>query len=57
MSEETKEPLYKVVAIEFATGKERIMAENKTLKNAAAFVSMAIARRGVETEFYRTDLQ
>ena len=32
----------------------RVMATRKTAENAEAFINMAIARRGVETHFYKT---
>lgn len=45
--------LFDVVAVKISTGKvSSILAEGKTERNAEAIVSMAVARRGVTTEFY-----
>lgn len=44
--------LYDVVAVNIKTTKVRLMAENKTERNAEAIVNMAIMRRGVEEEFF-----
>jgi len=45
--------MFNVVAVNIATGEERTIAENKTEANAEAIVSMAVARRGVEEEFFK----
>lgn len=55
MPDTSPEPLYNVVAINIATGEKRLLAENKTLRNAEAIVAMAVMRRGVETECYATE--
>jgi hypothetical protein len=44
--------LYDVVAVNMATHKVRLLAENKTESNADAVVSMAVARRGCDEEFF-----
>jgi hypothetical protein len=44
---------YIVVAVNIESGAERIIAEDKTKENAEAIVMMAVARLGVETEFFR----
>lgn len=44
--------LYDVVAINIATGKVRLLAENKSEANAEAIVKMAVMRRGVDEECY-----
>lgn len=45
--------LYDVVAVGIATGKvESIFGERKTLRDAEAIVMMAVARRGVDEQFY-----
>lgn len=49
------ETLYNVVAVRIANGERRLIAENKTERNAEAIVMMAIARRGVDEEFYMTE--
>lgn len=47
------ERLYDVFAVNIATGKERVMsAQPLTEENAEAFIKIAIARRGVDEEFY-----
>ena len=45
--------LFDVIAVEIATGKKRIIAENKTEEDAEAIVMMAVMRRGVEEEFFK----
>ena len=50
---ETKQ-MFDVVAVNIDTGKERLLAENKTERNADAIVKMAIIRRGFEEEFFKT---
>jgi len=49
-----KERLFNVVAVNIKTGKERILAEGKTERNAEAIVAMAVMRRGVDEEFYKS---
>lgn len=44
---------YDVIAVNIRTGETRVIAEEKTLANAEATVSMAVVRRGVETEFFK----
>lgn len=44
---------YDVVAVNLVTKKKRTLATDKTETNADAIVSMAVARRGVETEFFK----
>lgn len=46
--------LFDVVAVNLTTGAERTIATGKTEKNAEAIVSMAVTRRGVEVEFFKT---
>jgi hypothetical protein len=46
-------PLYDVVAVNTATGAERTMATGKTREDADAIVAMAVARRGVDEEFFK----
>lgn len=41
-----------VVAVNLETRNVRIISANKTRENAEAIVSMAVARRGVEEEFF-----
>ena len=43
---------YDVVAVSIATGRVRLIADDLTEPNADAVVRMAIARRGVENEYY-----
>lgn len=49
----TEEHLFDVVAVSLATGATRVIAERKTERNAEAIINMAVARRGVEEEFYK----
>ncbi len=46
--------LYDVIAVHMETGAERLIASAKTERNADAIECMAVMRRGVETEFYKT---
>lgn len=46
------EDLYDVVAVDIQNKTVRLMAHEKTSKNAEAIILIAIARRGVEKEFY-----
>jgi len=46
------ETLFDVVAINVETQAVRMLAESKTKPNAEAIVNMAIARRGLDVEFY-----
>lgn len=48
------EQLYDVVAVNIETSAERFIAQGKTLENAEAIVEMAVARRGVDEEFFKT---
>lgn len=48
-----KEPLFNVVAVNNATGDERLIAERKTEMNAEAIVHMAVMRRGCDEEFFK----
>lgn len=45
--------LYRVVAVRYDTGTRRILATDKTLQNADAIIQMAVARRGVDEEYYK----
>lgn len=45
--------LFDVVAITIKTGERRLLAESKDAPNADAIMMMAIARRGIDTEFYK----
>jgi len=44
--------MFDVVAVNFHTGVVRLMAENKSERNADAVVKMAVMRRGVDEEFF-----
>jgi hypothetical protein len=44
--------LYDVVSVDDKTNAVRVIAQNKTLRNADAIVQMAVMRRGVEGCFY-----
>lgn len=44
--------MFDVIAVSIKTGKVRLMAENKSERNADAIVMMAVARRGVDEEFF-----
>lgn len=46
--------LYDVLAVNMKTHKVRIIGEKKTLPNANAIEIMAVARRGVNEEFFTT---
>lgn len=48
------EPLFDVVAVNMQTGAERHIDTRKTERNAEAIVSIAVIRRGVEEEFFKT---
>lgn len=43
---------FDVVAVGLETNKVRLIAENKSERNAEAIVMMAVGRRGVEEEFF-----
>lgn len=43
-----------VLAVNLATKAVRIIAADKTDRNAAAIIDMAVARRGVDEEFFTT---
>ena len=45
---------FDVVAVNITTSKVRLLAEDKTERNAEAIELMAISRNGVETEFFAT---
>jgi hypothetical protein len=45
--------LFDVIAVNIKTGERRMMDTNKTEANAEAFIMIAIARRGLDTEFYK----
>lgn len=45
--------LYDVIATNIQTGAIRVMDRNKTKENAEAFIYFAVARRGVDIEFYK----
>jgi hypothetical protein len=47
-------PLFDVVAVDLTTNAERVMERGLTHKNAEAYVMMAVMRRGVEDEFFKT---
>lgn len=47
--------LFNVIAINIKTRGRRILAELKTEDNAKAIVEMAVIRRGVEEEFFKTE--
>jgi hypothetical protein len=44
--------LYDVVAVDMKTNKVRLLAENKTERNADAVVNMAVARMGCDEELF-----
>ena len=44
--------MFDVVAVSIEARTVRLLAQNKSERNADAIVSMAIARRGVDTEFF-----
>lgn len=48
-------PLFNVYAVSLKDGSRRLMAENKTERNAEAIVTMAVIRRGVEDEIFVTE--
>ena len=43
---------YDVVAVHMNTNTVRLIAENKSERNAEAIVMMAVGRRGVDEEFF-----
>lgn len=47
-----KEQKYDVVAVNLVTRQVRFMARSKSLRAAEAIVDMAVARRGVDKEFF-----
>jgi len=53
---DTTTPLFNVIAIPTANagGAVRTIATNATKEDAEAIVAMAVARRGIETECYKT---
>lgn len=44
--------MFDVIAVRIDTQKVRLIAENKTERNAEAIVKMAVMRRGVDVEFF-----
>lgn len=46
------EPFYDVVAVRVDDSAQRMIAERKTLENAEAILRMAVARRGVDDEYF-----
>lgn len=52
MTEETK--MYDVIAVDMTTHIVRLVAENKTEKNADAIENMALLRNGCDDEFFET---
>lgn len=46
------ERLYDVIAVRYDDGSKRLIAENKTRRNAEAIEEMAVIRRGVEEEYF-----
>jgi hypothetical protein len=50
----TKEPIFDVVAVNLETGVERHLATGKTERNAEAILKMAVMRRGVDEEIFKT---
>ena len=45
--------MFDVVAVNLDTKEERVIAANKTEKDAEAIISMAVMRRGVDKEFFK----
>jgi hypothetical protein len=54
-SEKIAEKLFDVIAVNIKTLAERIMETRLTKLDAEAFVKIAVFRRGVEEEFYKTE--
>lgn len=48
---------YDVIAVDLKTLEERVIAEDKSADDADAIVAMAVIRRGVEKEFFKTKLR
>ena len=46
--------MYDVIAVNMATRKVRMLAENKTERNTEAIVMMAVARLNCDEEFFTT---
>ncbi len=44
--------MFDIIAVSLATNVVRIIAENKTERNAEAIVNMAVMRRGTSEEFF-----
>ena len=44
---------YDVVAISLTTGARRIMERRLTKQDADAYIAMAVARRGMDDEFFK----
>jgi hypothetical protein len=53
MSQPETTPLFDVIAVNLKTQAYRFMATRQTQANAEAVMNMAIARRGVEFDFYK----
>lgn len=47
--------LFDVLAVDMSTHKVRVMATNKTARNAEAVESMAVMNLGVEGQFFVTE--
>ena len=47
------EEMFDVVAVDLNTKKERIIASNKSKKDAEAIIAMAVMRLGLEKEYYK----
>lgn len=45
---------FAVVAVRLDDGTQRVMAQDLDERNAEAFIKMAVVRRGVDVEFYKT---
>lgn len=51
---ENEKRLFDVLAVNISTGTKRIIAVEKTDRDADAIVSMAVMRRGVEEEYFES---
>jgi Xaa-Pro aminopeptidase len=47
------EPKFDVIAVNIETGASRVMDRGMTERQAEAFVTWAVIKRGVEEEFYK----
>ena len=52
MSADAQTKLFDVLAVNLNTLTVRVIADNKTERNAEAIITMAVMRRGVEEEFF-----